>query len=235
MGAELRLDRTAEVITVSIARPPENAFTADMCSELSRLLMHPPDGCRLVVLRGEDGVFCRGRDGAPSPQEAAATIDALTEVTRSLRDTSLVTVAEVAGDAAGFGVGLAALCDVTAASSTSRFWFPEVHHELAPSLVLSWLPRLVGRRQAFWLTATGAVLAADEAQRLGLVNFVTETEHLDQLVAEVVQTLLKPPARVHAEIKRDLRDFDEAGASTASRMATDRLLLSTVTSLSGPR
>ena len=36
-----------------------------------------------------------------------------------------------------------------------RFYFPEVGIGLAPALVLAWLPRLIGERQAFWLTATG--------------------------------------------------------------------------------
>lgn len=232
MAAGLSIDRANEgVLTVQICRPPDNAFSMGMCHELSEVLAHPPDGAHVVVLQGSEGVFCRGREGVTDIKAAAATVGALSQVAQSLRDTSLVTIAKVNGDAAGFGVGLAALCDVALASARSQFWFPEISHGLAPSLVLSWLPRVVGRRQAFWLSATGAVLGAAEAKQLGLVNDVTTSDDLDAVTSSMVETLLSKSPRVHADIKRDLRDFEEASIGTVSLMARDRLLLSTLTGL----
>lgn len=232
MAAGLSVDSAREeVVTVRICRPPDNAFSTDMCHDLSELLMRPPHGAHLVVLEGSEGVFCRGRERAADTKGAAATVDALRQVTQSLRDSSLVTIAKVNGDAAGFGVGLAALCDVAVASSRSRFWFPEITHGFAPSLVLSWLPRVVGRRQAFWLAATGSVLSAGEAEQLGLVNVVTTSDNLDATTSSMVESLLSSPPRVHSDIKRDLRDFEQASAGTAGLMAIDRLLISTLTGL----
>ncbi|HVD04172.1 MAG TPA: enoyl-CoA hydratase/isomerase family protein [Candidatus Dormibacteraeota bacterium] len=227
-GLEIRQDD--EVVVVTLDRPPDNAFTVDMCRTLSELLESPPAGARLIRLRGSHGVFCRGRDRSANGTEAAlATVDALASATRGLSETSLVTVAEVDGDAAGFGVGLVAQCDVSVATSGSRFWFPEVTHGLAPALVLSWLPRVVGRRDAFWLTATGGQLMAVDAQRIGLLNFVEASDGLATRVNAVIASLLQYSAEVHAEIKRDLRDFDEVGQAAAYRMARDRLLLASVT------
>ncbi|MHB1501254.1 MAG: enoyl-CoA hydratase/isomerase family protein [Candidatus Dormibacteria bacterium] len=232
MAAGLSVDTTGEgVVTVRICRPPDNAFSTDMCHDLSELLMQPPGGAHLVVLQGSDGVFCRGREGAADTKGAAAMVDALSQVTQSLRDTSLVTIAKVDGDAAGFGVGLAALCDVALASVRSRFWFPEITHGLAPSLVLSWLPRVVGRRQAFWLSATGAVLGAEQAKQLGLLNVVANSDDLEAVTSSTIETLLRESPQVHADIKRDLRDFEQASIGTASLMAIDRLLISTITGL----
>ena len=155
-------------------------------------------------------------------------MEALTEATRLLSMTTLVTVAEVDGEAAGFGVGLVAQCDVAVASESSRFWFPEVTYGLAPALVLSWLPRLVGRRDAFWLTATGTVLSATEAQQLGLINFIAGPGALRSRVDEVLSQLLQFAAEVHQEIKRDLRDFAQVDQATTYRIARDRLLLTSV-------
>lgn len=232
MAAGLSVDGAGEeMLTVRICRPPDNAFSTDMCHDLSELLMRPPEGAHLLVLEGSEGVFCRGREGAADIQGAAATVDALRQATQSLRHTSLVTIAKVNGDAAGFGVGLAALCDVGVASSQSRFWFPEITHDLAPSLVLSWLPRVVGRRQAFWLAATGSVLGAEEAKQLGLVNVVASSDDLEAITTSMVETLLSHSRRVHADVKRDLRDFEQASVGTAALMAIDRLLISTLTGL----
>jgi enoyl-CoA hydratase/carnithine racemase len=236
MTAGLRIHQpSSDVVEVDLVRPPDNAFTVEMCRALSELLARPPADAHVLRLRGGGEVFCRGRDRSPNGTKAArATVAALTTVTRGLSETSLVTVAEVDGDAAGFGVGLVALCDVSVASTRSRFWFPEASRGLAPALVLSWLPRLLGRRHAFWLTATGSVLDAVQAQELGLVNFVTEPGSLSGRTDEVVAALLQHPAEVHAEIKRDLWDFGEVSQGAAYRMAMDRLLLASMTDGSGP-
>ncbi len=230
MGIGVRVvQESPEVVSVEMSRPPDNSFTVEMCTALSELLAAPPPGAHVLRLRGEAGVFCRGRDRSTVGRQAAqATVDALTAVNRGLAETDLVTIAEVDGDAAGFGVGLACLCDVTVASERARFWFPEVAHGLAPALVLSWLPQVVGRRHAFWLTATGATLDAHSARDLGLVNLVCGPDRLPSLVDEVITGLLRHSGSVHAEIKRDLRDFDGLDSGAVAQMAMDRLLLSTV-------
>ncbi len=230
MAAGINVSHDGEVVVVTLDRPPDNAFTVEMCRTLSDLLESPPAGARLLRLRGSRGVFCRGRDQSANGAEGAlATVDALAGATRGLSETSLVTVAEVEGDTAGFGVGLVAQCDVSVAASGSRFWFPEVTKGLAPALVLSWLPRVVGRRDAFWLTATGGQLTALEAKDMGLLNFVEEADGVAARVEAVMAALLRFSGEVHAEIKRDLRDFDEVGQAAAYRMARDRLLLASVT------
>jgi enoyl-CoA hydratase/carnithine racemase len=83
-----------------------------------------------------------------------------------------VSVCEVQGDAAGFGVGLLAACDVAVAASSAEFWFPELEAGLAPTVVLSWLPRLLGPKQAFEMVASGRRVGAAEAKALGLVTEV---------------------------------------------------------------
>ncbi len=224
----------SEVVVVQLSRPPDNAFTLEMCAALTDVLSSPPKGAHLLRIRGEEGVFCRGREpAAGGPEAAQATVAGLTAVTRALGDSNLVTLAEVDGDAAGFGVGLAALCDVTVASERARFWFPEVAHDRAPALVLSWLPRVVGRRQAFWLTATGERLDALSARDLGLVNLVCSPERLGQQVEEIVTSLLRYQSAVHAEIKRDIRDFETLDPAAVSTMASDRLVMSTVIAENG--
>jgi hypothetical protein len=48
-------------------------------------------------------------------------------------------------------------------------------------------------------------------------------------VDEMISALLRHPAHVTAELKRDLRDFDEVGQAAAYQMTKDRLLLASVT------
>ena len=99
----------------------------------------------MLVLRSAGEAFCLGRERtAATAHELPGEVDTLVAVNDALSRSPLVSVAVVAGDAAGFGVGLAALCDVAVAADTARFSFPEVGIGLAPTLVLAWLAGTVG-------------------------------------------------------------------------------------------
>jgi enoyl-CoA hydratase/carnithine racemase len=136
-----------------------------------------------------------------------------------------VSIARVHGDAAGFGVGLAALCDFAIATPEAKFSFPEVEIGLAPVLVLAWLPQLVGRRQAMRLTATGASVDAGEAVALGLVTQVAEAAELDAQITELADGLRKRSPRVLAEIRDFLRVTDQATETQATELARSRLVV----------
>jgi enoyl-CoA hydratase/carnithine racemase len=215
------------VIVAELSRPPENLFSIALCGRLADVLDDPPEGAHVLRLRATGEVFCLGRDrGGSSPAEVRAEAEALAGLTRSAQRTRLVTVAEVQGDAAGFGVGLVAAFDVSVAMRGATFRFPEVGIGLAPALVLAWLPRVVGRRKAFWLTATGEPLAADQAVELGLLNEVVETrEALTKRVDDMIAQLRSRSPRVHGDIKDMLRVFGDVGDERALEVSIDRLVV----------
>jgi enoyl-CoA hydratase/carnithine racemase len=150
----------------------------------------------------------------------------LVGVQRALRATRLVTVAEVQGDVAGFGVGIVAACDVSVAAADAEFYFPEVEIDLAPALVLAWLPRVVGERQAFWLTATGERLSAARAAELGLLNTVAPSRSaLAEVVNERIAQLRRRSPRVHTAIRDMMRAFAPLGDGDALEASIDRLVV----------
>ncbi|ANI40234.1 Enoyl-CoA hydratase/isomerase [Mycolicibacterium vaccae ATCC 25954] len=204
-----------------------NLMTMDMCDALSGILSAPPAGAHVLVLSGAGDSFCLGRERtAATPDDLPGEVRRLVAVNEALAATSLVTVARVHGDAAGFGVGLAALCDVAVATRAARLSFPEVRINLAPALVLAWLPHMVGRRAAFWLTASGAQVSGDEAVRIGLVNEVVENvDALDAAVADKVGVLLSAQPRVHTEIRAMLRSVESLSERQSYELASDRLVL----------
>ncbi len=182
----------------------------------------------MVRFRAAGEVFCLGRDrggSAPRPR-CVREAEALAGLTRSAQRTRVVTVAEVQGDAAGFGVGLISAFDVSVAVRAAQFRFPEVGIGLAPALVLAWLPRVVGRREAFWLTATAEPLGAERAVRLGLLNeVVDDRDLLVKRVDEMVAQLRSRSARVHGDIKDMLRIFGDCGDDQALDVSIDRLVV----------
>jgi enoyl-CoA hydratase/carnithine racemase len=199
----------------------------DLCRRLVALLEDPPEGAHVLRLRAVGEAFCLGREREGStPAELSEEVGVLVDLTRALRRTRLVTVAEVQGDAAGFGVGVIAACNVAVAVEGARFSFPEVTIGLAPALVLAWLPRLVGEREAFWLTASGEAVPARRAQELGLLNGVVgSADELAKDVDDRIALLRSHSPRVHADIKDMLRLFAGASDDDALDVSIDRLVV----------
>lgn len=217
------------VVVAELDRGPENLFTLADLRELTAVLTSPPEGAHVLRVRSVGEAFCLGRERggtSTAPGVVRGEAETLVAATRAFRSTRLVTVAEVQGDAAGFGAGVVAACDVSVAVSGARFFFPEVGIGLAPALVLAWLPRVVGPRQAFWLTATAERLPAARALELGLLNAVVGSA--DELAADVderIALLRKGSPRVHADIKDMLRAFGGVGDDAALDMSLDRLVV----------
>lgn len=233
----LTIEREGAVLRARIDAGPGNLFTPAMSAELAAVLRTPPDGVHVLHLSAAGDEFCLGRapfrDGAGPLRE---DVDVLVDVVDGLQHTSIVTVAEVHGDAAGFGVGLAALSDVALAAPEAQFYFPEVDEGFAPALVLAWLGGLVGRRNAFWLAATGVLLPAREARDIGLLTHVVDDRaELGAAVDDVLQLLLAKPPHVHAQIKKLVRLYAAVPEETRGSLAADKLAFGALRrALAGP-
>ena len=223
----LTVKRAGSCIVARLDRPGGNLMTLEICDELVRLLTQPPKGAHLFVLEAAGEAFCLGRErAAVSPDDLPGEVRRLIAVNLALLNTPLVTVARVHGDAAGFGVGLAALCDVAVTTEAARFSFPEVRMDLAPTLVLAWLARVVGRRNAFWLTATGEEIDGSAAMRMGLVNEVVEdASALDAAIAGRIAALQAHSPRVHAGIRAMLRSAAGMSEEQAYELSADKLVV----------
>lgn len=215
------------VLTARLDRPGGNPISPAICGALTRLLADPPSGAHVLLLKAVGPTFCMGRDrGASDPGGLLGEAESLIGLNQALETSRLVTLARVQGHAAGFGAGLAALCDVAVAVRSAQFSFPEARIPLAPAIVLAWLARTVGRRAAFWLTATGEPVEGDELVRLGLVNEVVEDEAaLDEAVRRRVEALVARSPRVQGEIRLMLRDFESLPTDRAYAMAASRLVV----------
>ena len=224
-GLEFRSDDG--VVEVVLAHGEDNLLSAKMCEALTERLRSPAPDEHVLRLRAEGTAFCLGRERvATTPADLRAEVSRLVALNQALGASRLVTVAQVHADAAGFGVGLAALCDVTVAAPSAGFRFPEVDIDLAPVVVLAWLPRLVGRKHAFRMTATGARIDAAQAAAIGLVTAVAPAdERLAATVDGEIAGLRRRSPRVHAEIKDYLRATADLAEPHAYDLALDRLVL----------
>jgi len=83
------------------------------------------------------------------------------------------TIAAVNGHAVGAGACLSLACDMRMAGESAMFGFPFARIGLHPGMGAEYLlQRLVGEARTFELLMTGAMLGAQEAHGIGLVNHV---------------------------------------------------------------
>lgn len=200
----LRLQADGGVLTAVVSNGAQNLFTPSMVTALRKAVEGAgASGFWAVRIRAHGEAFCLGRERRGQTEaEIRAEVREVVSLNRALRDCGAIVIAEVQGDAAGFGAGLVAGSDVAVASDGARFWFPEVHAGLAPAIVISWLGGLLPRKQVFRLTSTGERLSAPEALECGLVSEVVPAADLGRRVDEVIAHLDSVPNEVLSEIKR---------------------------------
>jgi methylglutaconyl-CoA hydratase len=198
----VRIEATgAGAATVTMDRPSaKNALDADLIWALSEAFetLRGAEGVRVVFLRGAGGTFSAGADlewmrSAVDRTEADNREDALemAKMFKRLWDLPALTVALVDGPAFGGGAGLAAACDLAIATAAAKFSFPEVRLGLIPATISPYVVAAIGPRTARGLFASGQVLDAQEALRIGLVSeVVADTRALSAAQARIAGDIL---------------------------------------------
>src|SRR5215217_7163370 len=199
MSSTLTFDLTDGIARVTINRPDKlNALNAIVIAELADAVtrIETDTAIRGVILTGAGTkAFVAGADigelteqGVSGGQKRAL---AGQQVFRRLERCGKPVIAAVNGFALGGGCELAMACHLRVASETARFGQPEVKLGIAPGYGGTVrLPRLVGRARALELLLTGAMIDAQEAWRIGLVNRVVPGDRLIAEAESLLRTIL---------------------------------------------
>ena len=142
-----------------------------------------------------DGWKDQPEGAAPMNQEAI-------QIVENLLDCPKPTISAVNGYAMGLGANFALLCDIVFASTSAVFADTHVRMGIGAGDggQVIW-PLLMGVNRAKYYLMTGDHLAAQEAERLGLVNFVVEPSDLLPKALELADRLAKGPGRAIAASK----------------------------------
>lgn len=203
------IDRVA-VVTVN--RPEKlNALDAATVAELIDAFTRVRDdrGIGAAVLTGAgDKAFVVGADiaeirglDAASGAEMARRGQALTLL---MERTGKPVLAAINGYALGGGCELAMACTLRVAARSAKLGQPEINLGIIPGYGGSQrLARLIGEGKAMELILTGAMVTADEALALGLVNRVIEPGQTRSVAETWARELLatKPPLALKAAIE----------------------------------
>jgi enoyl-CoA hydratase len=187
------------VATITVNRPDKlNALTDATIGELSAAIDEARTDAAVggVILTGSGRAFVAGADiaelRAKTPAQAKRMARKGQNVFGKFESSPKPVIAAVNGFALGGGCELALSCHVRIASESARFGQPEVKLGTMPGYGgTQRLARLVGRGRALELLLTGAMINAEEAYRLGLINRIVPAS--DSVVAaarSILQAML---------------------------------------------
>src|ERR1700760_2897571 len=193
------------VALITLNRPERmNSMAFDVMVPLKEVLenLSYDNWVRVVVLTGAGKGFSSGADHKSAgsvphvqdltrPTYALRSMQILDDVILALRRLHQPVIAAVNGAAIGGGLCLALAADIRVAAHGAYFRAAGINNGLTASeLGLSYLlPRAIGTSRAFEAMLTGRDIAADEAERIGLVSRTVPDDQLLETSYEMAERI----------------------------------------------
>ncbi len=191
----LRLEIHGQIAHLLIDRADKrNALNMAMWQAMPELFERAANNSdlKLMIIRAAEpgGAFCAGADisellaNKDDDGWCAANQAAINRAQYELTRHRLPTIAFVEGDCVGGGFGIALACDLRVATANARFGITPAKLGLVyPLHDVKLLTDLVGPGQAKRILYTGSLIGAEEAQRIGLAEFIADSP--DELAQEI--------------------------------------------------
>jgi enoyl-CoA hydratase len=188
----LEVDVVDSVATVTFCRPPVNALTRQVLTDLTDVFDGFADdrNVSVAVFRtvGEKA-FIAGVDlndvVQPAPEEDPGRF--AREAFRALHECAVPIVAAIDGPCIGGGVALVACCDILLASDRATFGLKEIDMGLLGAS--SHLVRMLGPYRAREMFLTGRMAPAAELAALGAISRVVPAAELHEAADELARSL----------------------------------------------
>lgn len=194
----LKIEQVDNIYTLTIHRPEAlNALNKQVFDELEDFFTTHINNAAVkgvIVTGAGEKAFVAGADIKEFSSLNAAEGSALSkrgqDIFFLIERFHVPVIAAVNGFALGGGCELAMSCHIRIASSNARFGQPEVNLGLVPGYGGSQrLTSLIGKGKSLELLLTGAMITAEEALNLRLVNYVTSSEELLKKSFELLQQI----------------------------------------------
>lgn len=187
---------TNRIITIN--RPDKlNALNRETIKELGEAVKNAEqdESVKAIIITGSgEKAFVAGADIAEFYQYSADEARDLSQSGQNqlfylVENTEKLVIAAVNGFALGGGLELAMACHIRVASSNARMGLPEVSLGVIPGYGgTQRLAQLAGKGKAFELISTAAMIKADDALAVGLVNHVVEQDELLNKCLEITKS-----------------------------------------------
>jgi methylglutaconyl-CoA hydratase len=221
------IERAGDLLTFTLNRAEEgnevtggmfDAMLAELRAEGTR-----PEA-RVLRIRARGKVFCTGRERTGGDVGAIHHESVrLIEFKRALRSSPLISVAEVQGDAFGFGFGLAIVCDFVFVAEHASLGFPEMRTGLAPAAIMAYLGEYSLPRFAFPLVLFGDPITPQYALSIGLVSQVSPADRLAGEADALIERILQLDPNAARRCKELFQTAQQNSFDQNCRLATEAL------------
>lgn len=209
-----------DVAILTLDNPKKlNALSSDFVAEIHERIVSLKKGTKvLIITSGSPKAFAAGvnvQEIHDNTYESAYLNDFINQTWESVANIKIPVIAAVSGYALGGGFELALMCDMIVASKNAVFGFPEVNLGIMPGMGgTQFLTRMVGTKIASEILMTGRFVSAEEALRLGLINYMTENEdEMMQKALNIAAELVKKSVMSTRLIKESIRLSQDVGLS----------------------
>lgn len=208
----LQLEKSDHVLTITLNRPPVNAFNLELTQALQKALRTAAtdDETRVIVLTGSGRAFSAGQDLGEMAQGQEIGIsyrqhlfETYNPLILQLRELPKPVIAALNGPVAGAGLGVALACDLRVAVPHATLTVGFNGIGLAPDSGVSLLlPALIGLGRAAEVTFSNRPIDADEALSWGLINRIIPAESFQQETHLLAAMLAQGPVHAYGLTKR---------------------------------
>lgn len=209
MSDVLLIETNGGLLELTLNRPTaRNALSRALITELTETLIAAESNAtvRSILITGAPPAFCAGLDlrevAATSAEQAEHDSSSLLRLYETIDNLSKPVIAAVNGPAVAGGAGLISVCDIVLAAESSVIGYPEIKRGLVAAIVMTYLRRLVGERQAKYLLLTGENLPARRALEFNLATEVVADAQLLSRAREYGAMFTGYPPQALANTKR---------------------------------
>lgn len=217
---------TDGIAVIELANPPANTYSYDMMRQLDDAILRArfDEDVHVLVLRGMgDRFFCAGADiamlNAVTPTFKYYFCLHANETLLRLEQTPKLVIAALNGHTVGGGLEIAMACDIRIARrNAGKVGLPEITLGVLPGTGgTQRLARALPKNKAIELMTEGKLISFEEAQELGLVNYIYEPENYWEQVMNYARSFCPPnkASKTVGRIKRSVQSGSEIALSEA--------------------
>ena len=224
---------TEGIAVIELTNPPANTYSHEMMRQLDEAILRArfDDDVHVIVIRGEgEKFFCAGAEismlNAVTPGFKYYFCLHANETLTRLEQTPKLVIAALNGHTVGGGLEIAMACDIRIARRNSgKVGLPEINLGVLPGTGgTQRLARALPKNKAIEYMVEGKLMSFEQAQELGLINYIYESENYWNEVMDYARQFC-PPNRASKTVGRIKRSVQSgAEVSFSEGLAIEREL-----------
>lgn len=213
----VKYSRDGDIGRIMISRPDAlNALNQTVVKQIDEAFIEAEDDpqTKAIILEAAGKAFIAGADikffiDCIKEDRISDNYDFTAfgqEVLNRIDDCKKLVIAKMEGLALGGGFEVAMSADVIVATPKAVMGFPETGIGIYPGLGgTQRTSRFIGKELAKYLIFTGRIINAQEAQRIGLVDYLFEPNEIDEKILEMINagTLTQQKGKEEKDLSED--------------------------------